>query len=41
MLREQGFHAFVIQGGLAAWRKAAQPLEPVPSDDLLRLPTFS
>jgi rhodanese-related sulfurtransferase len=41
MLREKGFNAFVIQGGLAAWRKAGEPLEPVPSDDLLKLPTFS
>jgi rhodanese-related sulfurtransferase len=41
LLREQGFNAFVIQGGLAAWRKAGLPLEPVPRDDLVKLPTFS
>jgi rhodanese-related sulfurtransferase len=41
MLREAGFNAFVIQGGLAAWRKAGEPLEPVPDDDLLKLPTFA
>jgi len=41
LLREQGFHAFVIVGGLAAWRKAGQPTEPVPHDDLIKLPTFS
>ena len=40
MLREKGFNAFVIVGGLAAWRKAGQPLEPVPHDDLVKLPTF-
>jgi len=40
-LREKGFNAFVIEGGLAAWRKAGQPLEPVPQSDLVRLPTFS
>jgi membrane protein DedA with SNARE-associated domain/rhodanese-related sulfurtransferase len=41
LLRKQGFNAFVIIGGLAAWRKAGEPLEPVPKDDLLHLPTFS
>jgi rhodanese-related sulfurtransferase len=41
MLREEGFNAFVIVGGLAAWRKAGNPLEPVPGDDLVKLPTFS
>jgi rhodanese-related sulfurtransferase len=40
-LREKGFNAFVIEGGLAAWRKAGEPLEPVPADDLVKLPTFS
>ncbi len=41
MLREKGFNAFVIKGGLAAWRKAGYALEPVPHDDLVKLPTFS
>jgi rhodanese-related sulfurtransferase len=41
MLREEGLNAFVIVGGLAAWRKAGNPLEPVPRDDLIKLPTFS
>jgi rhodanese-related sulfurtransferase len=41
MLREQGFNAFVIMGGLGAWRKAGLDLEPVPNDDLVKLPTFS
>jgi rhodanese-related sulfurtransferase len=41
MLREKGFNAFIIVGGLAAWRKAGQPLESVPSEDLVKLPTFS
>jgi rhodanese-related sulfurtransferase len=40
-LREKGFNAFVIEGGLAAWRKAGQALEPVPADDLVKLPMFS
>jgi len=41
LLREQGFNAFVIDGGLRAWRAAGQPMEPVPHDDLVKLPTFS
>jgi rhodanese-related sulfurtransferase len=41
MLREQGFNAYAIVGGLAAWRKSGLPLEPVPGDDLVKLPTFS
>jgi rhodanese-related sulfurtransferase len=41
LLREQGFRAFVIAGGLAAWRKAGHPLEPVPETDLVKLPLFS
>ena len=41
MLREKGFNTFVIVGGLAAWRKAGQPLEDVPHDDLVKLPTFA
>jgi hypothetical protein len=41
LLREQGFNAFVIVGGLAAWRKAGEPTEPVPESDLVHLPTFS
>jgi len=40
MLREKGFNTFVIVGGLAAWRKAGEPLEPVPQEDVVRLPTF-
>ncbi|HET7206584.1 MAG TPA: hypothetical protein VFI95_08395 [Terriglobales bacterium] len=41
LLREKGFNAFIIVGGLAAWRKAGEPLEVVPHDDLVHLPTFS
>jgi hypothetical protein len=41
MLREKGFNAFILVGGLAAWRKAGQPVETVPHDDLVKLPTFS
>ncbi|HET9408410.1 MAG TPA: hypothetical protein VFO39_14305 [Candidatus Sulfotelmatobacter sp.] len=41
LLREKGFNTFVIVGGLTAWRKAGQPMEGVPQDDLVKLPTFS
>ena len=41
MLREHGFDAYVIVGGLAAWKKAGLPTEQVPSDDLVLLPMFS
>ncbi len=41
LLREQGFATFVIVGGLAAWRKAGNRLETVPSTDVVHLPTFS
>jgi 3-mercaptopyruvate sulfurtransferase SseA len=38
---EQQFKAFVIDGGLRAWREAGHPLEAVPHDDLVKLPTFT
>jgi rhodanese-related sulfurtransferase len=41
LLREQGFNAFVIVGGLAGWRKAGYEIETVPEDDLVHLPTFT
>jgi len=41
LLQQQGFKAFVIAGGLRAWRKAGHPVEPVPPDDLVKLPTFA
>jgi membrane protein DedA with SNARE-associated domain/rhodanese-related sulfurtransferase len=41
LLRQDGFNAFVIVGGLAAWRRAGNPLENVPPTDVVHLPTFS
>ena len=41
LLRIDGFNAFVIIGGLAAWRRAGNPLEKVPQTDVVHLPTFS
>jgi len=40
-LRDKGFNTFVIVGGLTAWRKAGEPTEGVPANDLVKLPTFS
>ncbi|MGA7078440.1 MAG: hypothetical protein WBQ43_12445 [Terriglobales bacterium] len=40
-LQELGFKVYVIAGGLRAWRKAGNPVERVPNDDLLKLPTFN
>jgi len=40
LLRENGFNAYVIVGGLTGWRKAGLPLETVPEGDLVQLPTF-
>jgi membrane protein DedA with SNARE-associated domain/rhodanese-related sulfurtransferase len=41
VLGEQGYNVSVIAGGLRAWKKAGLPLEPVPLDDIVQLPTFS
>jgi len=41
VLGEQGYKVSVIAGGLRAWKKAGLPLEPVPQDDIVQLPTFS
>jgi rhodanese-related sulfurtransferase len=40
-LQDLGFKVFVIAGGLRAWRKAGHPMERVPLEDLIKLPTFS
>ena len=41
LLREKGYNAFVITGGLTAWRKAGGAMEQVPKNDIVLLPTFS
>jgi membrane protein DedA with SNARE-associated domain/rhodanese-related sulfurtransferase len=41
VLQQQGFRSSVIKGGLRAWRKGGFPLETVPADDVVLLPTFS
>lgn len=40
ILLKEGFKVFVISGGLRAWRKAGQAVEPVPPDDVVKLPMF-
>jgi rhodanese-related sulfurtransferase len=40
LLQKHGFKAYVIAGGLRAWRNAGHALEPVPHDDLIKLPMF-
>jgi membrane protein DedA with SNARE-associated domain/rhodanese-related sulfurtransferase len=40
ILQQNGFRSSVVKGGLRAWKKAGFPLENVPSDDVVLLPTF-
>jgi rhodanese-related sulfurtransferase len=40
ILQQHGFRSSVIKGGLRAWRKGGFPLETVPPDDVVLLPTF-
>jgi rhodanese-related sulfurtransferase len=39
-LADLGFVTWVMVGGLRAWKKAGLPLEPVPTEEVLQLPTF-
>jgi 3-mercaptopyruvate sulfurtransferase SseA len=41
MLRDYGFDARVIRGGIDAWEAAGLPVEAVPEEDKLRLPSFA
>jgi membrane protein DedA with SNARE-associated domain/rhodanese-related sulfurtransferase len=41
VLAGRGYTVSVIAGGLRAWKKAGLPLERVPKEDIVRLPTFS
>ena len=40
LLRQNGFNAFVIEGGFQAWRRSGKPVEPVPAEEMLVLPQF-
>lgn len=41
ILQQHGFRSSVIKGGLRAWKRNGFPLETVPADDVVLLPTFS
>lgn len=41
MLRESGYSAYVIVGGLKAWTNAGYEVERVPQHEVVLLPTFS
>lgn len=40
-MRDHGLEAVVMVGGLQAWKKAGQALEPVPREDIEQLPKFA
>lgn len=40
ILQQHGFRSSVIKGGLRAWKKGSFPLETVPPEDVVLLPTF-
>jgi membrane protein DedA with SNARE-associated domain/rhodanese-related sulfurtransferase len=40
ILQQHGFRSSVIKGGLRAWKRGGYPLETVPPDDVILLPTF-
>jgi len=41
LLRRQGVDCSVLVGGLRAWRKAGLPVEPVPPEEIVALPSFA
>lgn len=41
MLRQRGVPCSVLVGGLRAWKKAGLPLEPVPPEEIVALPSFA
>lgn len=40
-LREKGVPASIIAGGLRSWKRAGLPLEAVPADEMIALPSFA
>ena len=40
ILQQHGFRSAVIKGGLRAWKRGGFPLETVPAEDVVLLPTF-
>ncbi len=41
LLRQRGVRCSVLVGGLRAWKKAGLPLEPVPPEEIVALPSFA
>jgi membrane protein DedA with SNARE-associated domain/rhodanese-related sulfurtransferase len=41
ILASRGIETCVLVGGLRAWRKAGLPLEPVPPEEIVALPSFA
>jgi rhodanese-related sulfurtransferase len=41
LLRQRGVECSVLVGGLRAWRKAGLPVEPVPPEEIVALPSFA
>jgi membrane protein DedA with SNARE-associated domain/rhodanese-related sulfurtransferase len=41
LLRAQGIQCYVIEGGLRGWKKEGLPLEPVPENETILLPSFA
>jgi membrane protein DedA with SNARE-associated domain/rhodanese-related sulfurtransferase len=41
VLTDRGYRVSVIEGGLRAWKKAGLPVERVPAEEVVQLPTFS
>jgi rhodanese-related sulfurtransferase len=40
ILQQHGFRSSVMKGGLRAWKRGGYPLETVPPEDVILLPTF-
>jgi membrane protein DedA with SNARE-associated domain/rhodanese-related sulfurtransferase len=40
ILQQHGFRSSIIKGGLRAWKRGRFPLETVPLDDVVLMPTF-
>jgi membrane protein DedA with SNARE-associated domain/rhodanese-related sulfurtransferase len=38
---QHGLHVSIIEGGFSAWKRAGLPVEQVPADEVIPLPTFS
>ena len=41
LLRQNGYNAYVVKGGYRAWRRSGREVEPVPPEDIVKLPRFS